>query len=43
MTVPVARYRPKANAFFRQIPLMLWDGCEIGAAIAVNYVLEADD
>src|SRR6266699_3503542 len=28
MTVPVARYRPKANAFFRQIPLMLWDGCE---------------
>jgi len=30
MTVPVARYRPKANAFFPQIPLMLWDGCVFG-------------
>jgi hypothetical protein len=28
MTVPVARSRPKANAFFLHELLMLWDGCE---------------
>src|SRR5438034_6416591 len=38
MTVPVARYRPKANAFFRQIPLMLWDGCDFKAGPRMSPV-----
>src|SRR6266700_8174612 len=37
MTVPVARYGPEANAFFRQIPLMLWDGCVQNLITRLNY------
>jgi len=37
MTVPVARSQPKANVFFPQMPLMLWDGCVFGSLRRSNW------